>query len=296
MNPSEPNENIFTRISNGYFRFTTAEKKVSDFILANKTRVQYISISELAEECGVADATITRFCRRLKLQGYTAFKLALAKAVAETQNSTMPEPPGIQSVPETAALSDPISDLARNCRNIQVEAIFQGMSVLQPESVTRAVDLLEKARRVICMGQGGSMIMAMEAAHLFSNVSTRFVAVQDSHLQLRTIALLDREDAVLFFSYSGSTKEIVELMDLAHTRGAAVILVTRFARSPGVERADVVLLCGSNEGPLQLSSVPAQIAQMYVMDVLYHEFIRRNPELAARRQESIAEALAVRHL
>ena len=42
-----------------------------------------MSISELAYESGVAEATISRFCRRLKLKGYNAFKLAVAKATAE---------------------------------------------------------------------------------------------------------------------------------------------------------------------------------------------------------------------
>ena len=79
-------ENIFAYISNSYYHFTAAEKKVADYVLSHKTGVQYMSISELAEECGVAEATVSRFCRRLKLKGYNAFKLALAKA---EENSLM---------------------------------------------------------------------------------------------------------------------------------------------------------------------------------------------------------------
>ena len=39
-----------------------------------------MSISELAEACTVAEATISRFCRRLGYKGYNAFKLAIANA------------------------------------------------------------------------------------------------------------------------------------------------------------------------------------------------------------------------
>ncbi len=83
MNGQPPSGNVFANISNGYYHFTATEKKVADYVLSHKTGVQYMSISELADECGVAEATISRFCRRLKLKGYGAFKLALAKAVAE---------------------------------------------------------------------------------------------------------------------------------------------------------------------------------------------------------------------
>ena len=141
-----------------------------------------------------------------------------------------------------------------------------------------------------------SMLLAMVAAHQFSTISPRFFAVEDSHVQASTAALLSPEDVVLFFSYSGSTKEIVDLMGLARARGARVILITRFSKSPGAAQADVVLQCGSNEGPLQLGSMPARMAQLYVLDVLYNEFMRRDPEGARLSQERIAEALAEKHL
>ena len=43
----------------------------------------------------------------------------------------------------------------------------QTLELVRPEEYIRAADLLEQADRVLCMGQGGSMIIAMEAAHLF---------------------------------------------------------------------------------------------------------------------------------
>ena len=55
-----------------------------------------------------------------------------------------------------------------------------------------AVDLLEVARCVCCMGQGGSMLIAAEAAHLFSSVSEKFFAVSDSHLQMMRAATMGR--------------------------------------------------------------------------------------------------------
>ena len=41
---------------------------------------QYLSISSLAKACGVAEATIFRFCRSLGFDGYNEMKIALAKA------------------------------------------------------------------------------------------------------------------------------------------------------------------------------------------------------------------------
>lgn len=293
MNDKARADNIFANISNSYYHFTAAEKKAADYVLSHKTDVQYMSISELAEECGVAEATISRFCRRLKLKGYNAFKLALAKSTAEDQRGALTTMEG-QTGDITPA--DSILDLCRKLCTAQTAAIAQGMALIRPELVMKAVDLLWDAERVCCMGQGGSMILAQEAAHLFSTVSPRFFFIQDSHLQAAAAALLSPRDTLLFFSYSGSTKDIVDLMGLARARGAKIVLVTRFSKSPGAAQADVVLQCGSNEGPLQLGSVPARMAQLFLVDVLYNEFVRRDPETARQNQERIADALAEKHL
>lgn len=287
-------DNIFANISNGYYHFTSAEKRVSEYVLEHKTAVQYMSISELADECGVAEATISRFCRRLKLKGYNAFKLALAKAGAEESNQGRVSTPEMQK--EVVGQEDSLIELGRKLCNSHVSALNQGLALLQPERIKQAVDLMCGAERVYFMGQGGSMLISMVAANQFSTVSPRFFAVQDSHIQASTVALLSPKDVVVFFSYSGSTKELMEIMGLARNCGARVILITRFSKSPGAALADVVLQCGSNEGPLQLGSMPAKMAQLFLVDVLFCEFARRDPESAQRSRERIAEALTERHL
>ena len=290
MSDTVTQDNIFVGISNGYYHFTVSEKKVADYVLAHKTSVQYMSISELAEECGVADATISRFCRRLKVTGYNAFKLAIAKATAEEGRAIAPR------THTDMRKADSVVEMSRRLCDSHTAAIAQSLALVESDKIKKAVDLLCAATRVYFMGQGGSMYMSMVAAHQFATISPRFFAVQDSHIQASMLALMTSGDVVVFFSYSGSTKELMENINLARDRGVKVILVTRFSNSPGAAMADVVLRCGSDEGPLQLGSMPAKMAQLFVLDVLFHEFCRRDPEAARHSHESVADALAERHL
>lgn len=66
--------------------------------------------------------------------------------------------------------------------------------------------------------------------------------------------------------------------------------------SPGAELADAVLQCGADESPLQLGSVAAKIAQMYLLDVLFSEVCREDLENARRSRQRIADALSEKHL
>ena len=116
---------------------------------------------------------------------------------------------------------DSISDLCRKLYTAHTTAIAQSMALIRADTITRAAELLWNADKVYCMGQGGSMILAHEAAHLFSTVSNHFFFVQDSHIQASTAALLTPPPGTPSSSspYSGSTKDIVELMGLAGSGG-----------------------------------------------------------------------------
>jgi len=278
------------RINSAYYKLTAAEKKVADYLMGHLGEAQFMSISELAEAGGVAEATISRFCRRLGYRGYSAFKLAIAKSSAPA-----PLPFGGEARGEVSP-EDSIPAMGEKLLHANTHAMIQTLRLLNPEALSRAADLLAGARQVYCMGQGGSMILAMEAAHLFSTCWPRYHAVQGSHLQAITAALLGKEDVLLFFSYSGSTRDILDLMREARERRCRIILITRFPKSPGAALADVVLQCGSDEGPLQMGTIPARMAQLFLVDLLFNEVCRRDLPAAMANRERTASALAVKHI
>ena len=280
-------QNVFDTISQSYYELTAAERRTADYVLKNRDRSQYLSIGELAEESGVAEATVSRFCRRLGYKGYNAFKLAIANAGA-------PKPAAVPDKPIRDS-NDPI-ELARKLYAVESEAMLQTLSLLRPAELDKAVAILRDARKVLCMGQGGSMILASEAAHLFSVYDGKFVPVSDSHMQIIASATLTDADAVLFFSYSGATKDMMETLSVVREQGAKTILITRFPRSPGAQLADVVLQCGSNESPLEHGSVPARIAQLFLLDILFTRVCLTRPDGCQANRQRIAEALADKHL
>ena len=71
-------DNILDRVIQNYHFFTRSENKVADYILKAKQEIQSMTISELAANCGVAEATVTRFCRSLGCKGFHDFKIAVA--------------------------------------------------------------------------------------------------------------------------------------------------------------------------------------------------------------------------
>ena len=140
------------------------------------------------------------------------------------------------------------------------------------------------------------MVLAQEAAHLFSTAFSKYFAICDSHMQTIATAQLGPGDVILYISYSGATRELLETARLARERDAKLILITRFPKSPGAALASVVLQCGTNESPLQMGSVAARVAIIFVLDVLFSEVCRRDLEGCRSRRRQVADALSEKHV
>lgn len=281
----EQNMDILERIHASYYQLTATERKVADFVLAQYDQVQFMSITQLADECGTAEATISRFCRSLQLKGFNAFKIELARHSVPGSTVQKQEPS-----------SDSLMGRSMEVGRMATDAALQTVKLMEPKQVEKAVELIEKAPHVMCIGAGGSMIMASECAHLFSTVTGKFYAVSDSHMQMSAAATMSKEDIIILFSYSGATTGGLQILELAKSRGIKTILVTRFNKSPAAKQADVVLRCGSNEGPFQFGSIPAKVAQLIVMDILFQEYCHRNREQCEENIQSIASALSGMHI
>lgn len=281
-------QSVFVHIGSEYYTFTAAEKKLADYILSAQDCISRMSISELASACSVADATVSRFCRRLGYKGYPDFKLAIANASIHR----------LEDNPLSGEITrdDTLEAISQKLLNASTMAMTQTLEVLNLQAVAEAAAVLRESTSVLCMGQGGSMLIASEAAHLFSTISGKFRPVSDSHMQAMAAVMMEPTDTILFFSYSGSTLAMLDTLKTAKERGGKVILVTRFPNSPGAALADIVLQCGANENPLQSGSVPARIAQMYLTDILFSEYTRKNLEEAKESRNRIAQALAAKHV
>lgn len=279
-------KNIVALMLQEYENFTKSEKKIVDYILKHQRETQYISITDLSAACDVAVSTISVFCRKLKLAGFNDFKLELAKAAllsGDRAPSTMAN--------EEIELDDSLTTVMQKVYSTDQDAITKAHHMLRESAVRRASELISQARQVVCLGQGNHSIVALAAWAQFSTASDKFRTIQDSHLQTVVLSTLSEEDVVLYFSYSGATHELLEAAELIQSRGAKMILVTRFLNAPASAYADTVLLCGPNEQPLQFGSTAAIMAQLYVVDVLLAEFCRRNHESADSCRQSVGKAL-----
>ncbi len=274
---------IFSQINSRYNSLTNTERKIADFVLENGKDVIQMSITDLAYACGVAESSIFRFCKSMDLKGYQEFKIALVHTTSQ-ENET----PHLSS---EITMDDSIEELASKVLNTNINALTETYSLMDSDNISKAVDAMIEANRVHFFGVGASLMTALEAKNKFMRITNKTECIIDSHLQIMSAALMTDRDVAVLISYSGSTKDIIEVARAVKERGIKIIAITRFAKSPLTTYSDITLLCGANEGPLQGGSLSAKLSQLYLLDLLYIEYFRRTYDESVINKESTAKSI-----
>lgn len=275
---------IFTSIHSKYNNLTNTEKKVADYVLENTRSVVYMSITDLADACDVEESSIFRFCKSLSYKGYQEFKIALAHSI--TVENEIPQ------LTDQILMDDTTEAVASKVLTTNVSALNETYNLIDIKKINEAIDYMINAERVLFFGVGSSLITAMEAKIKFMRITNKTECLMDSHLQMMSAALMSERDVAVIISYSGSTKDSIEVARKAKERGAKVVSITRFEKSPLTSYSDLTLLCGANEGPLQGGSLSAKISQLYLLDILYVEYFKKTSEQSIINKETTAAAVS----
>ena len=91
------------------------------------------------------------------------------------------------------------------------------------------------------------------------------------------------------------TRSMIETLRTA-SAGAKIVLITHYEDSPGAKLADIVLLCGAQENPLDSGSIPIKVAVLYVAEVLLLRYMLDDQQQTNEAQDRTTEALAVKML
>ena len=219
-----------------------------------------MSITELSDAVNVGDSSVFRFCKTLQLKGYQEFRMRLSMGLSHEKASP---------VAITQDLSD-FEALKSSLLNMDVAAIQETIQLIDEDRVKKAVDILLNADNFWFFGAGNSMVTAMEAFNKFLRITSKARFVEDVHMQSMCASLMTERDAAVIISYSGSTKDMVQIAETAKENGSKVITITRFLRSPLTAFSDITLLCSSMESPMQSGSISSKMSQLFLVDLLFN--------------------------
>lgn len=269
---------VLTQMNNLVPQFSQTELKLAEFIQTDPQLVVNLSISELAEHCGVSVATISRFCRHLTLNGYQDFRLELMRSLTNATASETDSATDIRT-------ADPVPVMISKMGAQYNQAFAKAIAGLDVASFTRICDLMVEAEDVYFVGMGNMLPVALAAKIQFMDVSKKFHCDLDGATQALSTAMMDGKSLVIMFSHSGENIMVTEVAKFAKARGAKVVAITRYSQSALADLADELLLCSVSRSFNQYSSLHYCSGLQFIVDLMYTEYCRRDPEATAANKQ-----------
>ena len=110
------------------------------------------------------------------------------------------------------------------------------------DEFARAVDLLCRTRtRVIVLGMGKSGLVARKLAATLASCGTPAIFIHPAEAAHGDLGMILKEDVVIAISYSGETREVVDLLGFFKRIGIKLIAITGSRASKIARYSDIVL-------------------------------------------------------
>ncbi|GIF50299.1 RpiR family transcriptional regulator [Asanoa ferruginea] len=283
---ASPADGVLLRVRAGLPEFTGALQRVAEQVLADPAAAARATIVELAERSGTSPATITRFCRALGFDGYADLRLGIAAETGRARSAGWTYDIGREIQP-----TDPLDRVLGQIMAADTRAMHDTAALLDLAEVERAADSIAAATRVDIFGASGSALVGEEMQFSLHRIGVAAWAWTDVHNGLASAALLRAGDVALGVSHSGGTRETIEMLAEAGSRGATTIALTSFPRSPLAELADIVLLTAAQATTFRPDALSARHPQLVVLDLLYIAVAQRTHDRAHASFQRTAQAV-----
>lgn len=248
------------------------EAAVAALVLHNPEGVLHLPLTQLAEQAGVSEPTVIRFCRSLGCAGVRDFKLRLARSLAR----------GTPYIHAAVAPDDTAAGYSAKVIDATIAALAEVRRQTDPACLERAVDLLAGARQIAFFGLGGSGPVAQDALHKFIRMDHPAVAYNDPLLARMAVAAMARADALVLVSNTGRTTAVVEVARLARDVGVATLALTA-PDSPLAHTVDLALTTAPAEDAEVYVPMASRIAHLVLIDTLaIGVALRKGPQVLER--------------
>ncbi|AMC94666.1 RpiR family transcriptional regulator [Erysipelothrix larvae] len=245
--------------------FSDSEKVIAAYILENPHKTTNMTIHDLAEATYSSAATITRFCRKVKTDGFSEFKILLA---SELSTSNLTRTRIHDNVP--FAPNDSSNTVVKNILNLNIQAMMDTYNKLDIHELEEVAKLLVETERIHVYGSGQSLLIAQDFQYKLLRIGVSVTVETQNGFQLMS-SLTQSPDSVAFVvSYYGSSGENIRIMQALKKNGVKTILLTGPQENPLSKLADKVIHVPPQEELIhKMAAFSSRAAMQLVIDLLF---------------------------
>lgn len=260
---------IVNQIENTHFSKT--EREIVDYIIDQGMNIEKMSANEIARNTFTSAPLLVRIAKKLGYSGFNEFKSAYLKELAYMLEETDVD----ASIP--FLLSDDLMTIGKNIALLEKETIQDTEQLNHHDELQHAISLLEKAKKIDVYGVLDNVLLAKHFQTMMMYIDKDVQVIDQITGQKRSACLANKDHCAIIISYSGQTKEMVEVAEIYHKRQIPFISITCMAENTISRLANVKLYLSSREMlHIKIGDFASTTSLKYLFDVLYAGIFSKN--------------------
>lgn len=241
--------------------FFESEKKIGTYIIQHTAEVVDMTVGELAQACGVSDASVSRFCKKIDMKGFHHLKITLAKEVSERGKEE-----------EEVSNHISVNDIEQSLKNIlanKVTEITQTVSMMDTTQLHEILDKLNTAKTVQFFAVGNTIPVAIDGAFKLNQIGIPAVSGTIWETQIGYTYNMTADDVVIAISNSGESTAVLRALEAARSAGATTISITNSEKSSAAQLSDYHITTATREKLFLDGYCFSRVSATTVIEILY---------------------------
>ncbi|WOS62465.1 MurR/RpiR family transcriptional regulator [Sinorhizobium fredii] len=262
IEPPRDYEELIRLVHERFEDMSKSYQKISIYLTQNPNDVAVLSVSAIAERCGIHASSFVRFAQSLGYEGFKELQGLFQKRLSTAA-------PGFEA--RVRALEAELG--ARTDRSelgFLRDLVVRDMASLQDllaqvsaEEMARAVDLLEKCDTVYLIGQLRSAPVVDLLRYVLTMLGKRCVLLDPSGgLATYMARTMNKSDLLLAVSFRFYATEVVNVVEQVAEKGVPIVAISDSTLSPLAKSAAVLFAVPEHEYTFSRSlAAPMCLAQ-----------------------------------
>ncbi|MBQ9938800.1 MAG: MurR/RpiR family transcriptional regulator [Oscillospiraceae bacterium] len=258
------------------------ERKIAEQIIADPKKFTTYSMAELSEEAGVSQGSIINFANKFSGGGFSNLKLKIAEGLSEL---TVPAFSDVES-------SDSVMTVLRKVTASTEEALDSVAKLNGEDGLKSAAEMILKAKKVEIYGVYRSAVVATDFYYQLLQLGIPVSSESDVLSCTLSAAMLDSGSVVVAVSSSGKTKDIIDAVKMAKSRGVKIVGITANRNSPLANMSDIVLTAPASGNSITRWSGEVRFSQMLITDTICDYLRSRIDESGEKNYFMVSDILS----
>ena len=241
--------------------FFESERKIGTYIIQHTAKVVDMTVGELAQACGVSDASVSRFCKKIDMKGFHHLKITLAKEISERGKEE-----------EEVSNRISVNDIGQSLKNIlanKVTEITQTVSKMDTKQLHEILDKLNTAKTVQFFAVGNTIPVAIDGAFKLNQIGIPAVSGTIWETQIGYTYNMMADDVVIAISNSGESTAVLRALEAARSAGATTISITNSEKSSAAQLSDYHITTATREKLFLDGYCFSRVSATTVIEILY---------------------------